>query len=350
MTVTDPRVSTEVRVLIRAFFRAIRWLPMASARVTVGRRPSGTLATMMPMAKIKFPQKSRPMKWPMPKKITPVIVAMAAMSRVTLTISFWRGESPASTVPVNRAIFPNSVRIPVAKTAALPEPLTTVVPAKAMFGLSISSPGAGSSLRRIGSDSPVRGALLTVREAEARRRASAGTRSPSVNRITSPGTTSRAGSSRSFPSRTTLTRKGRSRRRASTDFSARYSWMKVKIALMTMTPIIASPRVNIPSPGWRYSDRRASPAPIQRRMARKWVNWRANFKAREVLRSSRISLGPNSRRRRPASSSVSPSSQVTRVRRTSSRLSALTFMARPQDDQVARGFPQDLLHRVPPED
>ena len=52
MTVVLPRVSTPESFLTRAFFRAIRLTAIASERVTVGRRPSGTLATIMPIAKI----------------------------------------------------------------------------------------------------------------------------------------------------------------------------------------------------------------------------------------------------------------------------------------------------------
>ena len=40
--------------------RAMRWTPSASARVTVGRSPSGTLATMMPMPKRKDSAKGSP--------------------------------------------------------------------------------------------------------------------------------------------------------------------------------------------------------------------------------------------------------------------------------------------------
>ena len=39
---------------------AMRWLPMARARVTVGSRPSGTLATMILMLKIALVQNPRP--------------------------------------------------------------------------------------------------------------------------------------------------------------------------------------------------------------------------------------------------------------------------------------------------
>ena len=47
---------------------AMRCEPIASASVTVGSSPSGTLATMMPMANMKFAQNGSPIAWPMKKK------------------------------------------------------------------------------------------------------------------------------------------------------------------------------------------------------------------------------------------------------------------------------------------
>ena len=55
-----------------------------------------------------------------------------------------------------------------------------------------------------GIDSPVSAASCTCRSRASTRRASAGTRSPAVRRTTSPGTSSRRGSSRSAPSRSTV--------------------------------------------------------------------------------------------------------------------------------------------------
>ena len=91
ITVTEPSVSTELRFLIRACLLAMRWDPMARARVTVGSSPSGTLAMMMPMAKRKLFQKPRPMRKPRAKKLRPRVTAMAATIRVTRWISRCRG-------------------------------------------------------------------------------------------------------------------------------------------------------------------------------------------------------------------------------------------------------------------
>jgi len=61
---------------------------MARERVTVGSNPSGTLARIIPIAKRKFSQNVRPMIKPIPKKIRPVVAAMAVTTFVILTTSF----------------------------------------------------------------------------------------------------------------------------------------------------------------------------------------------------------------------------------------------------------------------
>ena len=162
MVVVQPRVSTEINFFISAFFFAILWLPIASDSVTVGRSPSGTLAIIIPMAKIKFSQKVRPIKFPIKKKEMPRDRAITATTLVTLTISRCKGLS-ASSIPVVRcAIFPNSVFMPVANATASHEPERTLVPAKRILWLSISSSASeGVSLLVLGSDSPVKEALFT---------------------------------------------------------------------------------------------------------------------------------------------------------------------------------------------
>ena len=59
MTVVSPSVSTEESRRTSALRFAMRWVPNASASVTVGSSPSGTFATVTPMANTK--RSSRPM-------------------------------------------------------------------------------------------------------------------------------------------------------------------------------------------------------------------------------------------------------------------------------------------------
>lgn len=54
MQEVDPRVSTDSRFLTSTNFPAILWAVKASDTVTVARSPSGTLATMIPIANTKL--------------------------------------------------------------------------------------------------------------------------------------------------------------------------------------------------------------------------------------------------------------------------------------------------------
>lgn len=65
-----------------------------SATVTVANNPSGTLATMIPIANIRLVTTVYPMINPNEKKINPVIMATVAMRRMKKLISFLKGVSP----------------------------------------------------------------------------------------------------------------------------------------------------------------------------------------------------------------------------------------------------------------
>src|SRR3990172_617532 len=126
--------------------------------------------------------------------------------------------------------------------------------------------------------------------------------------------------------------------------------MKVKTALMMMTAVMASPRVSMPSPGWRYWDRNDSRAASQSTTARKCVNCFRNRAMSGAFRASEISFGPNSDSRRLASFSARPDSLVTRLWRTSFSARVLIFMAGVLYDKVAGCFPQHILHRITAEE
>ena len=81
MTCTAPRASTAVNPLTSTFFRAMRKLAIARERVKVGSRPSGTLATIMPIMNTRFTQRGRPVSTPYIKKETPIRVAITVSTR-----------------------------------------------------------------------------------------------------------------------------------------------------------------------------------------------------------------------------------------------------------------------------
>ena len=136
ITVVAPSVSTAGKWRISALRRAMRCVAMASDSVTVGSRPSGTLATMMPMANIRLAQNGSPRKNPIRKNATPSAVAKIATNRDSRAISSCRCEVDLSAVWVRWAILPNSVCMPVAKTMARPSPDTNEVPASSTFFVS----------------------------------------------------------------------------------------------------------------------------------------------------------------------------------------------------------------------
>ena len=115
---------------------AMRWVASTSARVSVGSSPSGTMATMMPIAKMKAFQNGMPIIQPSEKNERPISTARIAIRRLKCAISLRSGETSSPAVCVRCAILPNSVCIPVAKTTALACPDTIDVPASTTFLLS----------------------------------------------------------------------------------------------------------------------------------------------------------------------------------------------------------------------
>ncbi len=91
---------------------------------------------------------------------------------------------------VRRLISPITVVSPVAVTTALPLPLEIIVPLNNMFDLSARTVDSsrGKLFLSTWLLSPVRAASLVARLCSSSRRASAGTTSPALRRITSPGT------------------------------------------------------------------------------------------------------------------------------------------------------------------
>ena len=130
ITVVSPSVSTDESRRTSARRRAIRCVARASESVTVGRRPSGTIATMTPMAKTKRSLKPMP-SWPATRKnVPPIPIEISATRWVTLFSSRCSGLGSSRVCCVSSAIRPSSVLIPVAVTTASPRPAATNVPAK----------------------------------------------------------------------------------------------------------------------------------------------------------------------------------------------------------------------------
>jgi len=106
MTVVEPRVSTDSSFLIRAFLFAILFEAIPRQSVTVGSSPSGTLATIMPMANIMLPMSLFPMSTPIMKNVTPRAMAIIEMILMKWFSSFLRGLAVSPIFFVSPAILP----------------------------------------------------------------------------------------------------------------------------------------------------------------------------------------------------------------------------------------------------
>ena len=205
ITVVEPSVSTALRRLTRAPCRARVATPTASASVIVGNRPSGTFATISPIAKLSASCSGNPAtSQPIGRNASPAATATSAISQATRRTCRSSGLGSTSTRSVRAAIRPSSVCIPVANTSPDAAPPTQLVPLKttsrASSGVLAGPPRPAP--RKTGCDSPVRVDRSTS-TAPSRRRASAEILSPSSSRRTSPGTSVAASTSCASPSRST---------------------------------------------------------------------------------------------------------------------------------------------------
>mmetsp|Transcript_88069 Transcript_88069/g.179921 ORF Transcript_88069/g.179921 Transcript_88069/m.179921 type:complete len:392 (-) Transcript_88069:650-1825(-) len=192
MQVVEPKVSTP-----SMFFTSTIWVAMDLAvrdrhTVTVASRPSGTLATMIPMANTRLVMISVPRKTPTMKKPTPRTMATADTIMMKCLISLEMGVSSALVFMVSRATMPMKVWSPIRDTIPTPEPLVTLVPKKHVLLKSWGEVSTAISLVFISmsSGSPVKGALDTPRLLLSKIRMSAGTTSPEDSLMMSPRTRS----------------------------------------------------------------------------------------------------------------------------------------------------------------
>ncbi|MNU50334.1 hypothetical protein D3C71_392970 [compost metagenome] len=127
--------------------------------------------------------------------------AMTSMKRIRIQLTrlmpCWNCVGAREACVTRPANWPKYVFEPVATTSALPEPLTTLVPMKAMFSSSSELPVSTcwAMCFSTGRDSPVSAACATNRSFAFRMRQSAGTMSPAESSMTSPGTSSASGTS-----------------------------------------------------------------------------------------------------------------------------------------------------------
>lgn len=188
MQVVEPRVSTASRFFTSTDFFAMRFAVNERLTVTVARRPSGTLATIIPMAKIKFLTTPYPNAKPRIRNKAPKPRAIQVINLMKISISWAIGVYIVSATVARFAILPITVESPVLNTIPSPTPVVHMVPKNATFGDSKTFFSFDSTTRRRSSDSPVRLALLTFISLAMIRTTSAGMLSPPLIWIKSPGT------------------------------------------------------------------------------------------------------------------------------------------------------------------
>ncbi len=255
----------------------------------MGRRPSGTSATVTPIANRNPSRAPIPISVANRKKAPPTTTAIVAIVRTTRSSSCESGLLGRGFDRASWAIEARRVRGPVAITSAVASPSTRKVPAKA------GSPRS----RELGTLSPVSVEVSTEAASERSTRRSAGTRSPASSTIRSPTTTDSASITTATPSRITRARTGSSPRSEAAARSARCSCAKANAPFSTTTRKIAIPSWGIPAA-------KARPPAAQSNRAKKWTNCRASTTAARGGACSGNRLGPSRRRRAAASAAVRP--------------------------------------------
>ncbi len=194
----------------------------------------------------------------------------------------------------------------MARTTAVAEPLSTLVPRKQRFFISTagrSGSGSGESNFSTGNDSPVNAPWMTNRSLAETSRTSPGIMSPAASLTTSPGTTWLTGTSVGRPSRRTVAVTLIIALSFAAAASARASCTKRRTRPRTTINIITVPA-------------RASPVAkeIVARMVSRITNGLAiacpSSRSRRNFSSCPTILGPNSASRDSASWEVRPSARV----------------------------------------
>ena len=201
-----PRFWMALIRLTMTFLRAIASAPLDRHTVTI----IGSISGVSPTATARAKKNASCQLCLVRPLITNTSGTMTSMNR---SMSHVKREMPLSKAVCGRcsvsdsAMPPRYVSRPVATTRASAEPLSTLVPRKAMSVSSIGDrPGGPRSVSNfsIGSDSPVSEPWITNRSLAETTRTSAGIMSPAASLTTSPGTSCETGVSWSWPSRRTV--------------------------------------------------------------------------------------------------------------------------------------------------
>ena len=196
MTVVEPSVSTAGRWRTSALRRAMRCVAIASDSVTVGSSPSGTLATMMPMANRGCPRTAGRSAWPMKKNTHAEHRARRRPCGDRRAISRCSGERLAGRL----GEVGDLAELGAHARSRRPAPAPRRRPAKCRRAATLRA--AASAALRQGRASRAGQRLAGDRRRCSTRtpkasisRQSAGTWSPASSSTTSPGTSSSAGKS-----------------------------------------------------------------------------------------------------------------------------------------------------------
>ncbi len=125
ITVVSPSVSTDESRRTSALRFAIRCVARASDSVTVGSRPSGTSATVTPIANTKRSPRLIPANPATTRKSAPMQIARTATIRVRRSSSRSSGLRSRLVCCASSAIRPSRVPMPVAVTSPSPVPEVT---------------------------------------------------------------------------------------------------------------------------------------------------------------------------------------------------------------------------------
>lgn len=179
-----------------------------SPTVTYTIIPSGTLAVMSPIAKIKLRITGYPTANPRQNNKIPIDTANIVSLMMNLVISCLRGASSLVALAAKLAICPIKVESPTENTTPFPVPYLFRVEKKATFLVSKGFSSVHYALLGSSSVYPVKEELSTFIPCESIILKSAGIFFPSSIFTTSPTTNYTAGSFLSFPSLITIVSSG----------------------------------------------------------------------------------------------------------------------------------------------